>query len=179
MGLSWSHILIVLVLFVLLFGRGKISELMGDVAHGIKSFKKGMTEDEEARRREAQGHRARGRQARSQDGLSRQGPAQAEIGLVSAEVCRRSRARDPPLKRDTCSTSVGRSFSSSPWSRSWWSDRRTCPSSCAAIGHYAGKLRRAASDFQRQFEEAMREAEIEEVKKAIESVRTETARARR
>lgn len=47
MGLSWSHILIVLVLFVLLFGRGKISELMGDVAQGIKSFKKGMTEDEE------------------------------------------------------------------------------------------------------------------------------------
>ncbi|HEX5932355.1 MAG TPA: twin-arginine translocase TatA/TatE family subunit [Methyloceanibacter sp.] len=48
MGLSWSHILIVLVLFVLLFGRGKISELMGDVAHGIKSFKKGMAEDEQA-----------------------------------------------------------------------------------------------------------------------------------
>jgi sec-independent protein translocase protein TatA len=48
MGLSWSHILIVLVLFVLLFGRGKISELMGDVAQGIKSFKKGMAEDEQA-----------------------------------------------------------------------------------------------------------------------------------
>jgi len=32
---------------VLLFGRGKISELMGDVAQGIKSFKKGMAEDEE------------------------------------------------------------------------------------------------------------------------------------
>ncbi len=48
MGLSWSHILIVLVLFVLLFGRGKISELMGDVAQGIKSFKKGMSDDEEA-----------------------------------------------------------------------------------------------------------------------------------
>ena len=48
MGLSWSHILIVLVLFVLLFGRGKISELMGDLAHGIKSFKKGMSEDEQA-----------------------------------------------------------------------------------------------------------------------------------
>jgi len=47
MGLSWSHILIVLVLFVLLFGRGKISELMGDVAQGIKAFKKGMTEPEE------------------------------------------------------------------------------------------------------------------------------------
>ena len=46
MGLSWSHILIVLVLFVLLFGRGKISELMGDVAQGIKRFKKGMAEDD-------------------------------------------------------------------------------------------------------------------------------------
>ena len=48
------------------------------------------------------------------------------------------------------------------------------PKLMRGIGHYAGKLRRAASDFQRQFEEAMREAEIEEVKKAIESVRTET-----
>jgi sec-independent protein translocase protein TatB len=42
------------------------------------------------------------------------------------------------------------------------------------FGKYAGKLRRAASDFQRQFEDAMRETEIEEVKKAIESVRDET-----
>jgi sec-independent protein translocase protein TatA len=48
MGLSWWHILIVLVLFVVLFGRGKISELMGDVAHGIKSFKKGIAEDDTA-----------------------------------------------------------------------------------------------------------------------------------
>jgi len=48
MGLSWTSILIVLVLFVLLFGRGKISELMGDLAQGIKSFKKGISEDEEA-----------------------------------------------------------------------------------------------------------------------------------
>ena len=43
------------------------------------------------------------------------------------------------------------------------------------FGHYAGKLRRAAADFQRQFEEAMRETELEEVKKAIDGVRsTET-----
>ena len=45
---SWFQILIVVVLIVLLFGRGKISDLMGDVAKGIKSFKKGMTEDETA-----------------------------------------------------------------------------------------------------------------------------------
>ncbi len=43
---SFWQIAIVLVLVVLLFGRGKISELMGDVARGIKSFKKGMHEDE-------------------------------------------------------------------------------------------------------------------------------------
>ncbi len=42
------------------------------------------------------------------------------------------------------------------------------------FGHYAGKLRRAAADFQRQFEDAMRETEMEEVKKAIESVREQT-----
>ena len=40
----WQIIIIVLLL-VLLFGRGKISELMGDVAKGIKSFKKGIAED--------------------------------------------------------------------------------------------------------------------------------------
>src|SRR3990170_2544187 len=48
------------------------------------------------------------------------------------------------------------------------------PKLMRGIGHYAGKLRRAASDFQRQFEEAMRESEVEEVRKAIESVKTET-----
>jgi sec-independent protein translocase protein TatA len=46
MGLSFWHILIVALLIVLLFGRGKISDLMGDVAKGIKSFRKGMAEDE-------------------------------------------------------------------------------------------------------------------------------------
>ncbi len=40
------QIIIVLVLVVLLFGRGKISELMGDVAKGIRSFRKGMADDE-------------------------------------------------------------------------------------------------------------------------------------
>ncbi|PHP67978.1 twin-arginine translocase TatA/TatE family subunit [Zhengella mangrovi] len=40
------HWIIVLVVVLLLFGRGKIPELMGDVAKGIKSFKKGMADDE-------------------------------------------------------------------------------------------------------------------------------------
>jgi len=42
---GFSQIAIVVVLVVLLFGRGKISSLMGDVAKGIKSFKKGMATD--------------------------------------------------------------------------------------------------------------------------------------
>ena len=46
MAPSWFQILIVIVLLVLLFGRGKISDLMGDVAKGIKSFKKGIAEEE-------------------------------------------------------------------------------------------------------------------------------------
>ena len=45
MGFSFWQIAIVVVLVVLLFGRGKISSLMGDVAKGIKSFKKGMSDD--------------------------------------------------------------------------------------------------------------------------------------
>jgi sec-independent protein translocase protein TatA len=41
------HWLVVGILVLLLFGRGRFSEMMGDVAKGIKSFKKGMAEDDE------------------------------------------------------------------------------------------------------------------------------------
>ncbi len=47
MGLSAQHFLLLIIVGLLLFGRGKISELMGDVAKGIKSFKKGMAEEEQ------------------------------------------------------------------------------------------------------------------------------------
>ena len=47
MGISFWQILIVVALLVILFGRGKISELMGDVAKGVKSFKKGINDDDE------------------------------------------------------------------------------------------------------------------------------------
>lgn len=48
MYVTWSlpQLLLVLLIVVLLFGRGKISELMGDMAKGIKSFKKGLSEEE-------------------------------------------------------------------------------------------------------------------------------------
>jgi sec-independent protein translocase protein TatA len=47
-GFSLWHWLIVGLVILLLFGKGRFSDMMGDVAKGLKSFKKGMTEDEEA-----------------------------------------------------------------------------------------------------------------------------------
>ncbi len=46
-GLSIWHWLIVGILVMLLFGKGKFSGMMGDVAKGIKEFKKGMAEEDE------------------------------------------------------------------------------------------------------------------------------------
>jgi sec-independent protein translocase protein TatA len=45
-SLSIWHWIVVIAVVLLLFGRGKISDLMGDVAQGIKAFKKGMQDDE-------------------------------------------------------------------------------------------------------------------------------------
>ncbi len=47
-GFSLWHWLVVGVVILLLFGKGRFSDMMGDVAKGIKSFKKGMAEDEES-----------------------------------------------------------------------------------------------------------------------------------
>ncbi|MGD9784499.1 MAG: twin-arginine translocase TatA/TatE family subunit [Hyphomicrobiaceae bacterium] len=47
-AMSIWHWIILLLIVLLLFGRGKISEVMGDVAKGIKSFKKGMADDDDA-----------------------------------------------------------------------------------------------------------------------------------
>ena len=46
-GLSIWHILLLAVVGVLLFGRGKISDLMGDVAKGIRNFRKGLADPDE------------------------------------------------------------------------------------------------------------------------------------
>ena len=44
-NIGWTGIIIIAVLIVILFGKGKISSIMGDLAKGIKSFKKGMSDD--------------------------------------------------------------------------------------------------------------------------------------
>ena len=47
MGISFWHILVVIVVAVVLFGRGRLSGVMEDVAKGIKAFKNGMKDDDD------------------------------------------------------------------------------------------------------------------------------------
>ena len=44
-NIGWTGIIIIAILVVILFGKGKISSIMGDLAKGIKSLKKGMSDD--------------------------------------------------------------------------------------------------------------------------------------
>ena len=44
-NIGWTGIIIIAILIVILFGKGKISSIMGDLAKGIKSFKKGMSDN--------------------------------------------------------------------------------------------------------------------------------------
>ncbi|QNP43658.1 twin-arginine translocase TatA/TatE family subunit [Sphingomonas daechungensis] len=53
-GFSFWHILILAIILLLLFGGNRFSNMMGDVAKGLKSFKQGMAEDEDEKRREEQ-----------------------------------------------------------------------------------------------------------------------------
>ena len=50
-GFSIWHILIFAIILLLLFGGTRFSAMMGDVAKGIKSFKEGMSDDEEEKRK--------------------------------------------------------------------------------------------------------------------------------
>ncbi|WP_278360131.1 twin-arginine translocase TatA/TatE family subunit, partial [Zymomonas mobilis] len=45
-GMSITHWIVVAVVVMIFFGKGRFSDMMGDVAKGIKSFKKGMSEDD-------------------------------------------------------------------------------------------------------------------------------------
>jgi sec-independent protein translocase protein TatA len=56
-GFSLWHWLIVGLVILLLFGKGRFSDMMGDVAKGLKSFKKGMSEDDEVEPRRLSGER--------------------------------------------------------------------------------------------------------------------------
>jgi sec-independent protein translocase protein TatA len=52
MGLQWPHLLLLLVIVLLVFGAGRISNIMGELGKGMKSFKQGMADEEEDKRRD-------------------------------------------------------------------------------------------------------------------------------
>ena len=54
MGIGWPQLLIIALVILVLFGRGRIAEMMGDFGKGISSFKKGMKEEENAPASKAQ-----------------------------------------------------------------------------------------------------------------------------
>lgn len=66
-GFSLWHILIFAVIVLLLFGGNRFSNMMGDVAKGLKSFKKGMSDDEEEAQRRHEEQRRLGSQERPID----------------------------------------------------------------------------------------------------------------
>ena len=52
-NIGWTGIIIIAILIVILFGKGKISSIMGDLAKGIKSFKKGMSDDNQSKNQDS------------------------------------------------------------------------------------------------------------------------------
>lgn len=73
-GFSAWHWIIVALVILVLFGRGKISETMGDFGKGIKSFRKGMAEEDKA---------------------AAPPPPPAQIGAPASETAAPDRTRDP------------------------------------------------------------------------------------
>jgi len=117
----WHWILVLAVGLLLFGGRGKISELMGDFAKGIKSFKKGLTEEEKAETEPVK------TDPRSELLL---------IGIVAL-------------------IAIG---------------PKELPTVLRTLGQWMSKLRRMASEFQNQFQEAMREAEMADLKKQVDEM---------
>ena len=68
MGIGWPQLLIIALVILVLFGRGRIAEMMGDFGKGIKSFKQGMNEDEKPSSGAAPQIEGQAKEASSPDG---------------------------------------------------------------------------------------------------------------
>ena len=161
-GLSIWHWLVVGILILLLFGKGRFSSMMGDVAEGLKSFKKGMSEDEEdlpPRRIEVEpvtpafcrcgrvriadaGQGFVGRDDLSSGGLTR---AEAAVG--------------------SCSMLVPASFWSSPCSRFSSSAPKDLPRVLNQLGKWVAKARAMTRHVKSGLETMAREAELEDMER--------------
>ncbi len=94
-GFSLWHWLVVVILVLLLFGKGRISDMMGDLGKGLKSFKQGMGDDEEQKRSEAQ------RASDRHSGDPRQIPGERPIDITPQQPRDETVAPPPPRADDT------------------------------------------------------------------------------
>ena len=128
-SLSIWHWIVVIAVVLLLFGRGKISDLMGDVAQGIKAFKKGMQDDDKTAEKPepVKTHRSQRRAAhggavgRRQQGcltVMRCAAARLSARRGRRQILLQGSGRSASRERNfSCSTSGGVNWSSSRLSR--------------------------------------------------------------
>ena len=172
----WHWMLFGAVALLLFGGKGKISDIMGDVAKGIKSFKKGMAEDDEkpeAARRNSRAREPRGepgRRARtarrSADARGASRPMRPEIGSRAGLVWR-SLMFDFDVGKLLVFGIVALAVI----------PPKDLPRVMRTVGQYVGKMRRMAAEFQGQFMDAMKEADLESVKKEIRVASTPPPRS--
>ena len=185
-SLSIWHWIVVIAVVLLLFGRGKISDLMGDVAQGIKAFKKGMQDDDKTAEKpepvKTIDHNAtsvarrRGRMSAAR--LSEQpacGTTRGKTGWGDAggpNLVRQVLGRNRLARAEFFMFDIG------------WSELvviavvaliaigpKELPGVLRMVGQWMGKARKMAAEFQGQFQEAMREAEMADLKKSFDEVK--------
>lgn len=98
MSLSPLHIIVVLLLVLLLFGTGKLPRLMGDLAEGIKAFKKGMKDEKGERGTGDGGANERGNRGGTQENGRQISPP--DIDHEPVETSRRSEDRNDQQRHD-------------------------------------------------------------------------------
>ena len=164
-GFSLWHILIFAIILLLLFGGNRFSAMMGDVAKGLKSFKEGMSEEDEAKQQEQQ---------RSRPASARAAPDPAARRRRSTSPrTRRARATAPPRRRraTTARARPGRTMFGVDTSELLivavlallFIGPKDLPRAMMMVGRWVGKVRGYARHFTAGIENVVREAELEEM----------------
>ena len=158
--------------------RGKISELMGDFAKGIKSFKKGIVGGREGRGRAAKPDpMRRSTISRRRRPRRRARRSQAALRRRPASPARSAESTESPGRHGIWKRGVGQrrpfGVEGSMFDIGWCEllvigivaliviGPKELPGALRTLGQWMGKIRRMAAEFQGQFQEAMREAEID------------------
>ena len=159
----WHWMLFGAVALLLFGGKGKISDIMGDVAKGIKSFKKGMADDEEAPTTASSPrtieNRPRERRRRRQATSRRSAEPRGFRGALRGASCVR-----PMFDFDVGKLMVFGIVALAVI------PPKDLPRVMRTVGKYVGQMRRMAAEFQGQFMDAIKEADLESVKKELDEI---------